>query len=137
MSIKLKDLYLFEWIEEDLLHFIVDNSRRVEYTKYDYILHQWQDSDNNAYIIQSGIVKVEIDGEEVWILNEWDIFWEIALITDEKRTASVKAETDLILLKINKDLLQKIIKEFKNWKEIQKELIKRIQENHNNNKKLI
>jgi hypothetical protein len=49
----------------------------------------------------------------------------------------VKSETDLVLLKINKDLLQKIIKEFKNWKEIQKELIKRIQENHKNNKKSV
>jgi CRP-like cAMP-binding protein len=36
------------------------------------------------------------------------------LITNEKRTASVKAETDLVLLKINKELLHRIIKEFKN-----------------------
>jgi hypothetical protein len=32
-------------------------------------------------------------------------------------------------LKINKELLHKIIKEFKNWKQIQEEIIKRIQEN--------
>ncbi|MDR0772376.1 MAG: cyclic nucleotide-binding domain-containing protein [Candidatus Peribacteria bacterium] len=42
------------------------------------------------------------------------MFGEIALITNEKRTASVKAETDLVLLKINKELLHRIIKEFKN-----------------------
>jgi CRP-like cAMP-binding protein len=129
MTIKLKDLYLFEWIKEDFLHFIIDNSKRVEYIRSDYVLHQWQDSDNSAYIIQSWIAKIEIDGEEIWALYEWDVFWEIALITNEKRTASVKAETDLILLKISKDLLHKIIKEFKNGKEIQKELIRRIQEN--------
>jgi CRP-like cAMP-binding protein len=129
MTIKLKDLYLFEWIKENLLHFIIDNSRRVEYTKSDYVLHQWQDSDNNAYIIQSWIAKIEIDWEEIWILQEWNIFWEIALITNEKRTASIKAETDLVLLKISKELLHKIIKEFKNGKEIQKELIRRIKEN--------
>jgi hypothetical protein len=42
----------------------------------------------------------------------------------------VKAETDLVLLKINKELLHRIIKEFKNWKKIKEEIIKRIQENH-------
>jgi CRP-like cAMP-binding protein len=96
---------------------------------WDYVLHQGQDSDENAYIIQSGTAKVEMDGEEVKTLGEWEIFGEIALITNEKRTASVKAETDLVLLKINKELLHRIIKEFKNWKEIQAELIKRIGEN--------
>jgi CRP-like cAMP-binding protein len=128
--VKLKDIYLFEWISKDLVNFIVDNSRRVEYAKFDYVLHQWQESDWNAYIIQSWIAKVEINNEEAKTLQEWDIFWEIALITNEKRTASVKAETDLVLLKINKDLLHKIIKEFKNWKKIQEEIVNRIKENH-------
>jgi CRP-like cAMP-binding protein len=130
MATKLKDIYLFEWISKELVNFIIDNSRRVEYTAWDYVLHQGQESDENAYIIQSGTAKVEIDGEELKNLEEWDIFWEIALITSEKRTASVKAETDLILLKINKDLLHRLIKEFKNWKQIQEEIIKRIKENH-------
>lgn len=130
MMKKLKDTYLFEWINEELIFFVIDNSRRVEYIAWDYILHQWEETDNNAYIIQSWIAKVEINSEEVAVLKEWSIFWEIALITNENRTASVRAETDLILLKINKDLLQRMIKEFKNWKEIQTEIIKRIQENH-------
>lgn len=129
MATKLKDIYLFEGISDELINFIIDNSRRVEYVAWDYVLHQGQDSDENAYIIQSGTAKVEMDGEEVKTLGEWEIFGEIALITNEKRTASVKAETDLVLLKINKELLHRIIKEFKNWKEIQAELIKRIGEN--------
>ena len=134
MIIKLKDTYLFQGISEDLVFFIVDNSRRVEYIEWDYVLHQWQESDNNAYIIQSWIAKIEIDWEEVATLKEWDIFWEIALITNENRTASVRAQSDLVLLKINKDLLQRMIKEFKNWKEIQAEIIKRIRDNHENKK---
>lgn len=130
MAIKLRDIYLFEWIDKDLIHFIVDNSRRVEYVVWDYIIHQWEKSDNVAYIIQEWKAEVEIDWKIINSLWEWDVFWEIALITNEERTASVRAVTDLVLLKINKDLLHKIIKEFKNWKEIQAEIIKRIKENH-------
>jgi CRP-like cAMP-binding protein len=38
----------------------------------------------------------------------------MALITDEVRTASIIANTDVILLQIDKELLHTIIKKFKN-----------------------
>lgn len=134
MMIKLKDTYLFEWVNDELVFFIIDNSRRVEYIAWDSIIFQWQESDNTAYIIQSGVAEVEIDWEEVAKLHPWDIFWEIALITNEKRTATVRAKTDLVLLKITKELLQRIIKELKNWKDLQTEIIRRIRENHDKQK---
>jgi hypothetical protein len=31
MATKLKDIYLFEGISDELINFIIDNSRRVEY----------------------------------------------------------------------------------------------------------
>ena len=130
MILKLKDIYLFESIDDNLICYIIDNARRVEYVEGDSVIYEWQASDNNAYIIQSGKAIVEKEWEKIASLKEWDIFWEIALITNEKRTATIRAETDLILLKINKELLHKIIKEFKNWKKIQEEIIKRIKENN-------
>lgn len=132
MSIKLKDIYIFEWIDNTFINLIIDNSRRVEIWSWKYIIKQWDSSDNAAYIIQDWSVGVEIDWKEVKELKEWNIFWEIALITDEPRTASIKAKTLTVLLKINKELLQTIIKEFKNWKEIQKTVFERIMENHKN-----
>lgn len=129
MTLKLKDIYLFEWINTDYVNMIIDNSRRVNFLVWDTVLLQWSKSDNSAYIIQEWTVNVEIDWNIVSTLSEWEIFWEIALITNEPRVASIIAKSDLILLKIDKELLHTIIKEFKNWKEIQKVLMKRIHEN--------
>lgn len=130
MMLKLKDLYLFEWVSEEFIYYIIDNARRVEYISWDSVIHEWEDSDWNAYIIQDGKAKVEREWEKVANLKASDIFWEIALITNEPRTASVIAETDLVLYKINKELLHKMIKEFKNWKEIQAKIMERITQNH-------
>lgn len=127
--IKLKDIYLFQWIDKKFIDMIIDNSRRVEISSWDYILRQWDESNEEAYIIQEWEVVVEINWKIVNTIQEWNIFWEIALITDEPRTASIKAQNDLILLKISKDLLHNIIKNFTNWSEIQKVFFERIKEN--------
>ncbi len=132
MALKLKDIKLFEWIDLDYIKLIIDNSRRVEYKKDDVILVEWEESNGSAYIIQDWSVKVIIRWELINTISEWGVFWEIALITDEPRTANVIANSDLVLLKIDKELLHTIIKEFKNWSEIQKELMKRISENIKN-----
>ncbi len=132
MTLKLKDIYLFQWIDSELINKIIDNSRRVEVKEWDYIIHQWENSNNEAYIIQKWNASVEIDWKQVNTIKTWEIFWEIALITDENRTASIKALENLVLLKINKELLHTIIKEFKNWKDIQKTVYDRIIQNLKN-----
>ena len=132
--IKLKDIYLFQWINEEFTNMIVDNSRRVEFKKWEVIINQWDKSDWAAFIIQKGNVMVEIDWTIINHIWEWNIFWEIALITDEPRTATISATKNIIALKINKTLLEQIIRKFKNWKEIQKTIVERIMMNHNNSK---
>jgi CRP-like cAMP-binding protein len=134
MAIKLKDIKLFEGIDSDYIKMIVDNSRRVNYSIWDIILNQWDESNGCAYIIQEWVVRVEINWSEVAKIWEGSIFWEIALITNETRVASVIAETNLVLLKIDQELLHTIIKKFKNWKQIQEVLMKRILENAKNSK---
>ncbi len=129
MAIKLKDIKLFEWIDLEYVNMIVDNSRRVEYIKDDVIIVEWDKSDWAAYIIQKGSVNVIIDWEVKNVIEEGWFFWEIALITDEPRTATVMANDNLVLLKIDKELLHTIIKKFKNGVEIQKTLMSRIKDN--------
>ena len=129
MPIKLKDIKLFEGIDSDYIKMIVDNSRRINSSSWDIILKQWDESNGSAYIIQEWEVRVEINWNEVAKLWEGDIFWEVALITNEARVASIISETELVLLKIDKELLHTIIKKFKNWKQIQEVLMKRILEN--------
>ena len=96
MALKLKDIKLFEWIDLDYIKLIIDNSRRVEYKKDDVILVEWEESNGSAYIIQDWSVKVTIRWELINTISEWGVFWEIALITDEPRTANVIANSDLV-----------------------------------------
>jgi CRP-like cAMP-binding protein len=132
MAIKLKDIYIFQDLNNDLINKLIDNSRTIEINAWENVIIEWDQSDNNAYIIKNWIAKVIIWDRVIKTLKNWDIFWEIALITNEPRTATVKALTKLKLLKINKELLHNIIKEFPNWKEIQKVVMERILENTKN-----
>lgn len=129
MTIKLKDIKLFEWVDLGYVKMIIDNSRRIKVKKDEVILYEWGESNWKAYIIQDWVVRVEIWWKEVSKLTNWEIFWEMALITDDKRIATIIAETDLILLQIDKELLHTIIKKFKNGKDIQKVFMDRILEN--------
>ena len=129
MTLSLKDIYFFQWVNKELIEKIIDNSRRITKKAWEIIISQAEDSDNNAYIIQKWTVIVEINNNFITQLREWNVFGEIALITNEPRTATVKAETDVTLLKINKNLLLSIIKEAPNWKEIQKKVFERIMQN--------
>ncbi len=130
MAIKLKDIYLFQDININLANKIIDNSRTIEIKAWENIIKQGEKSNNNAYIIKNWIAKVIIWDRVIKTLKAWEIFWEIALITNEPRTATIKAMTNIKLLQINKELLHNIIKEFPNWKEIQKIMMERILENN-------
>ena len=131
--LKLQDIYIFQDLDKELINFVIDNSKTIEFPAWEYVIKQWEKPDWNAYIIRDWIASLEIDGRKIKTFKKWDIFWEIALITDEPRTASILAITDLKLLKINKKLLHSIINDFPNGLEIQKIMMQRIIENTNNN----
>lgn len=127
--IKLKDIYIFQWISENFVNLVIDNSRRMEVKEGEIIIKQWDFSNLEAYIIQDWEAEVVIYDKVIKTLLPGEIFWEMALVTNEPRTATIKAKTDLILLKINQDLLHKILRDFPNGKEIQKTMMNRILEN--------
>lgn len=127
--IALKDIYIFKDISPEFINLVVDNSRRMEVEAGKTILKQGDFSNLEAYIIQSWEVEVSIYDKVVKNLFPGDIFGEIALITNEPRTATIKAKTDLVLQKITQELLHKILKDFPNWSEIQKIMRERIMEN--------
>jgi len=129
MSIKLKDLRIFEWVNLAAINMIIDNARRQEYNLGDIIITAWEKCDWNAYIIQEGEVWVFMNEKEITTIGEWEIFGEIALITNEPRTASIVAKKDLATFRVNKELLDMIIKNFENWVEIKKVIMERILEN--------
>lgn len=135
MSLILKNNKIFEWIDWAFINLLIDNSKRIEAKEWEYIITQWSKDYDSAYIIQLWEVSVIMNWKKIKTLWEWDIFWEISLITKEPRTASIITTTNSILLKINKKILNKIIKELKNWKEIQKNIFNRIMENNKKTQK--
>ena len=130
MSNKISDIYIFEWMDREFIDKIIDNSRMVKFSSWETIIKQWEALDY-AYIIQDWEVNVERDWEIINSIEEWNIFWEIALITHEPRTASIIAKTDVKLLKINKDLLEGVLEELPNWAKIKDIIRERIMMNFN------
>lgn len=130
MSItKIEHIYLFEWFEKVFLESILINSVFKNYSKWDIIIQEWEKSDN-AYIIISWIVWVFKDNKNINTIFEWDIFWEISLITNEPRTASIIAQTDIEVLVLSKENLLKIINTLPNWDKIKTTILNRIIQNN-------
>ncbi len=127
---KLKKLYIFEWMDEDFLKQLLKISKIQNYKANEIILKEW-DTTQNWYILINGIVSV-IKGEKIInTIFEWDIFWEIGLVLNEPRTATIKSETDIQVLVISKNWLDKFFDGYTNWEFIKVTLLNRIIQNHN------
>lgn len=105
---ELKSLYIFEWLESEVIVSILKNSKIRSYKSSEAICREWDKEAKEAFIIVSGNVNVYIDAKFVKKLSKWDIFWEYALIREEERTATVVAETDTTCIILNLDSLVKM-----------------------------
>jgi len=90
-----------------------------------------------AYIIIEGEVEVILDGPAgpvtVATIGKNDIVGEIGILCDVPRTATIKALTRLVTLRIQKELFLRLINEFPQMAiAIMQELAHRLE--HNNNR---
>lgn len=122
---KIKKLYIFEWFEKSFLEKIINQSKVENFNKWDVVISEWEKS-WKAFVIISGIVSIIKSWKNINTLFEWDIFWEISLVTNEKRTATVKAETDIKALTFDKNTLLEIINTLPNWELIKNTILNRI-----------
>jgi len=127
---KLKNLYIFEWFEDSFLQEILNNSRVKNFKANSFVFKEG-DKTENSFILISGVVSVIKSRQTVNTIFEWDIFWEIGLVLNEPRTASIKAETDIEVLEITKSSVNKILKEHSNGEFIKVTILNRIIQNHN------
>jgi cAMP-dependent protein kinase regulator len=67
------------------------------------IMTQGDESDNHAYLIEQGSLDVLRHGEKIDSLHTGDIFGEIALVVDEKRSATIIANGSTEVIVFNKD----------------------------------
>lgn len=119
-------LKIFEWIDTNIVEDIIHNCEHRVFQDWEIIIMQSEESNGEWYIIKKWSVNVSIDGENIAQLQSGDIFWEIALLNEEERTASVysNGETEVIVLK-----LENIMEMLSSDNQINKTIIQRIEEN--------
>ena len=120
-------LKIFHWFDRKIVDSIVDNCELRKYSNWELIIIEWETSNWEWYILKRGKVAISIKWKKIAELNPWDIFWEIALLNEEERTASVRAITDLEVIVLNLWNLIEIINNDPN--NINKIIIERIEEN--------
>ncbi len=111
----LRNIPLFGKIEASKLKLLAFASERLTYPADQVIFHQG-DPGNSAYIILSGEAEVIVESPEgplvVAVLARNAIVGEIAILCDVPRTATVKAKSELVTLRISKELFFRLITEF-------------------------
>lgn len=124
---ELKNLKIFSWISEDIVIKLLQNCKIEQFTEWSTIFKEWESSNWKWYIIKSWDVEIQIEWKNIAQLYQGDIFWEIALLNEEERTATVIAKSNLELIVLNLDDLIEMINNDENT--INKKILNRIEEN--------
>lgn len=124
-----QNLYIFEGLTREEIVYFLMMSETLYLKPGQILITEGQASDDKAYVIQSGSVEIIRGGEVVGVLGEGQLVGEIALITNEPRTATVKIKEAAELLVLNKDEFLLLIKNSDKQTEIRKEIMRRIQAN--------
>jgi len=123
------DLYIFDGLSEEEVSYFLLMSEPMEFRSGDTIIVEGDESDNRAYLLESGEVVISIDGKEITRLTDSGLFGEIALITNDVRTATVTAVNKVRVLAIQRDEFLMLVKKSGNFESVQKEIFRRIQSN--------
>lgn len=97
--------------------------------KGEVVLKQGDESNGCAYYINSGSVRVLIDGAEVARIEKGGFFGEMALITDDRRSATVETLEDTELQVFLKEDFLTLITQSSHGSEFKDEIRRRIVEN--------
>ena len=127
MSESILNLGIFKWIDKDSIEEIILAIPEKEFWLWEIILLENAPSNWEWYIIKSGRVKISIKWQKIAELNSWDMVWEISLLNEENRTATVEALEDTVVLVLTLNVLIDMINNDSN--SINKEIIRRIEEN--------
>ena len=125
----LKRQEMFEGMTSEQLRIISSICTEEDYLEGEIIFEEG-DIGDRMYIVVSGVIEIykETDtGEKIHLANVDKIAGEFSTLTDQTRTASGKAATDLKVLTIEKEEFRQLIREYPELAfEIFKVLIKKI-----------
>lgn len=124
---KIYSLEIFKWIEQEVVQNIINNCETRKILAWEKIISEGDESNGEWYILKEWNVSISISWQKIAELSMWDIFWEIALLNEETRTASVKAITDIEVIVLSLENLIEMINSDDN--SINKTIMSRIEEN--------
>ena len=75
----------------------------------DEVLFNQGDEGNNAYMVVAGRLSVEVDKNSAGYMGDGEVFGELALLLNQKRSATVKSVKPTELIEINKEGLELIL----------------------------
>lgn len=127
----LRNIPMFAKLEPSKLKLLAFTSERLAFDSGNALFRQGEPGDA-AYIIIDGEASVEVDSPggpiTVATLGRNDFVGEIAILCDVPRTATVVAATNLVTLRISKDLFFRLVTEFPQMAvEIMRELAHRLE----------
>ncbi|MDA0702435.1 MAG: Crp/Fnr family transcriptional regulator [Proteobacteria bacterium] len=127
----LRQIPLFSNVEPAKLKLLAFTSERVTFALGQMMVQQG-DTGDAAYIIIEGDADILIDTPDgpikVATVGRNAIIGEIAILCDVPRTATVQAKTQLVTLRITKDLFFRLVNEFPQMAvEIMRELARRLE----------
>jgi len=107
---------------------LLQGSEARTFVKDDIVLRQ-EDEADGMYVINSGSVTVDIDGQYITTLKEGDFFGEIALMLHEPRSATIKVLSDELSVQfISKAKFDEIKEEL--GQEVLTEILQRLSDNY-------
>ncbi|MDQ7009763.1 MAG: cyclic nucleotide-binding domain-containing protein [Candidatus Gracilibacteria bacterium] len=130
MTETIYNLSIFKGIERETVESIILNCEEENFVEGEIIMMQGADSNGKGYIIKNGSVKISINGTKIVDLSNGNMVGEIALLNEEKRTATVEAISDTTMIVLTLDDLIDMINSDEN--KINKEIMRRIEENLEN-----
>ncbi|MFM2044205.1 MAG: hypothetical protein RLY86_2781 [Pseudomonadota bacterium] len=127
----LRRLPLFAKIDSGPLRLLAFASERVRFDAGTTLFRQDEPADS-AYVVLDGVAEVLVDCPQgpltVALVEKNGMLGEIAILCEMPRTATVRARTDLMTLRISKDLFFRLIAEFPQIAvEIMRELAHRLE----------
>ncbi len=124
-----ESLYIFEWLSLQEISYFLLMAQTKSFQKWENIIVEGDASDDKAYFVKSGVVDIYRGIKKIATLPAGDVFGELALITNEPRTATVKAVEDVEVLMFNKDDFLMLYRKSDRYDEIKQKILARIKDN--------
>ncbi|MBI5584330.1 MAG: cyclic nucleotide-binding domain-containing protein [Deltaproteobacteria bacterium] len=116
---------LFKDVESDFIEEVALNLKPDVYTPGEYVFKEGRPA-RRMYLVIKGVLEVvRKDGTVINVLKEGNFFGEIALFTDQPRTASVRAVTYCDLYILEKDVFLYLLEQFPDIGAHMKEIARR------------